>query len=119
MNFNLRLMMNMLLFSALSYAQHTAPPIPVVFGNRTTNIQMTIKRDFNSNSKFSLLFIVSVSADNQDHSDNTVVIPLHVLYSISKRFSVFAGSEVNSEKGISPSLGAIHSYFNKSLVTIT
>lgn len=97
-------------------------PIPVEFmtGNNRMFFQMVVKKKFSPESKFGFLSVSSFSASYDNNMDDLdIAIPVLVNYNIYKGFGLVGGTTLNNSVGISPLLGAQHSFANKEWVAVT
>lgn len=105
-----------------TYGQQNQPPIPLelLMGNKKLYYQMVIKKKFSENSRFDLFSVATFTADYQnDLSENRMVIPAQVSYSLKKGFGLMAGTDMNSFSGFSIVAGPQYNYASRELLAVS
>lgn len=104
-------------------AQKTVlPPLPVeVFlGNDRMGIQMVVKKKFTPQSKFGFFSVSTYTASYQNElSQNEIIMPVQVNYTIGKGFGIMAGTTINARSGFAPVIGPQHNYSSKTMLAVT
>lgn len=114
------LLLTVLIISSKVVAQSAAPiPIEMLFGNNSTNFQLTFKRPFIPGGKLTFFSLASFVADNEDKTKNSFTIPLQAIYSISKEFGIYTGAENSSATGLQSFAGLNHLHFNPTWLSLT
>ncbi|MFD2200779.1 hypothetical protein [Shivajiella indica] len=108
----------------ITLAQESRPvvPTPVEFmaGHERLYFQMVVKKKFSPESKFGFLSVSALSASYDNEMDELdIAVPILFNYNFYKDFSFVSGLSVNNAVGISPVVGAQHSYSNKEWVAVS
>lgn len=90
------------------------------FGHEALFFQLVVKKAFTPTSKFSFFTVASYTADyNNDLSENSIVIPVQLSYSLGKGFGIMGGTDINSTSGFSAIVGPQFNYSSKEFLAIT
>lgn len=114
------------LFTSLGYTKLSAQKpqsrtlAEAFLGHEALFFQLVVKKPFTPTSKFSFFTVASFTADyDNDLSENNIVIPVQLSYSIDKGFGVMAGTDITSNAGFSAIVGPQFNYSSKEFLAIT
>lgn len=90
------------------------------FGHEALFFQLVVKKPFTPESNFSFFTVASFTADYDNNlSENTIVIPVQLSYSLGRGFGIMGGTDINSNTGFSAIIGPQFNYASKEFLAIT
>ena len=102
--------------------QAPEPPIPVeaLFGNNQLYFQLVVKKKFTPTSQFNFFSVATYTANYEnDLSENRIIIPAQISYTLGKGFGLMAGTDINSVVGFSPIVGPQHNFASRQFLAVT